>query len=136
MSVAPVVKMKLKTRRPKSEVVKFIIKEILKNQKVSTQAQLAELANQKLRRSDEGYRLSGRRARLIASQISGIDIHIQTRYGPMPKRCPCCFHSLKKRHTKNLRDRKVIVSLKCSRCNYKGSENRWIPSRYEFEMIR
>ena len=124
-----------KTKKPKNEVVKFIIKEILKNKKISTQTQLAELANKKLRRSDEKYRLSGRRARIIASQIPGVNIRIQTRHGPMPKRCPCCLHNLKKRHSKNLRGRKVIVNLSCSRCNYEGSENKWIPSRYEFEML-
>jgi len=136
MSTAPAVKLKMKSKIPKSEVVKFIIKEILRNQKISTQARLAELASQKLKMNDEGYRLSGRRARALAVHMPDINVQMETRHGPIPKRCPCCSHGLRKKHTKNLRGRRVIISLACSRCNYRGSENKWVPRRYVFEMIK
>ena len=125
-----------KVKRPKSEVVKFIIRNVLRGQKIRTQAELARLACQKLRVGDEGYALSGRRARALAVQIPGISIRMETRHGPVPKRCPCCSHGLKKRFTKNLSGRKLLVRLSCPRCKYAGSGNKWVPSRYEFSMIK
>ena len=121
---------------PKKEVVKFIIKEILQDQKISSQAQLAEIISKKLKKGDRNYTISGKRARLLAAEILGVGIFIQTKKGPIPKKCPCCEHRLRKSYIKNLSGRRITVKLSCPKCSYKGSDNRWIPKRYEFEYVR
>ncbi len=125
-----------KSKRPKGEVVKFIIKEILASQKVRTQTVLAELVLERLNREGESYNLSGGRVRSLAAQIPGIGIQTETRGGPAPKKCPCCSHTLKKRFTKNLYGKKLLIRIRCPRCGYTGSENKWAPRRYLFYSIK
>ena len=119
---------------PKKDIVQFIIKEVLQEQKVSSQKELARLVNSKLKRVDESYSVSEKRARLIALNIHGIRITTSTKSGRIPKKCPSCGHSLKKIYMKNLRGKKLLVRMACSKCGYAGKENRWETQRYMFEL--
>jgi len=121
-------------KRPKDAVIKFIIKEVLKEKKAKTQAELRERVSSKLKSNDKGYSLSGRRTRVLAAELPDVDVHIQTRQGNLPAKCPCCSHALRKMYNKNLSGRKLLVSLSCRRCGYTGSGNKWMPRRYEFEL--
>lgn len=121
---------------PKRDIVQFIVKEVLQERKVSSQKELAELVNQKLKRVDSSYSVSERRARLIALNIHGVSVTTSTKKGRLPKKCPSCSHSLKKVYMKNLKGKKLLVRLFCTKCGYTGKESRWEPQRYAFEMRR
>ncbi len=125
-----------KVHIPKKEVVKFIIKEILQDQRIVSQTHLAEIINKKLKKGDQDYTISGKRARLLAAETPKVRIHTQTKRGSLPEKCPCCEHRLRKSYTKNLYGRRVTVRLSCPKCSYKGSDNRWVPKRYEFEYMK
>lgn len=117
---------------PKKDVVAYVLAEALRKRKVSSQRSLAELINKKFKKSRSGYSVSSPRARRIALRTSGISVRIHTRKGPLPKRCPACGYSLKKTFTRNLKGRRILHILSCTRCPYKGSGGRWLPKRYEF----
>lgn len=119
---------------PKKEIVQFIIKEVLQERKVSSQKELARLVNAKLKKVDDSYSVSERRARLVALQIQGVRITTATKSGRIPKKCPSCSHSLKRIYMKNLKGKKLLVRMVCAKCGYTGKENRWEPQRYTFEL--
>ena len=121
-------------RIPKREVVEFFLKETLQKQKITSQAKLAEVLNEKLKRGDRDYAVTGKRARMIAIETPGVKVLISTKRGRKPKRCPSCSHSLRKVYMRNLRGKKLLVALRCQRCGYTGSEGKWVPSRYEFAL--
>jgi len=123
-------------RYPKKDIVKFIIREALQNKKVRSQTELVNLMKEKLRKGDRNYTISGERLRKIASDTPEIRIRIHTKHGSIPKRCPSCSKGLKKLYSKNLSGKNILVGLKCSRCAYRGHENKWVPMRYEFELAR
>jgi hypothetical protein len=117
---------------PRKDVVSFVLKEALQGKRVHSQIELAELLSKRLRRSNREYAISSPRARLVALGTPGIRARIHTRKGPVPRRCPACGHALRKTYTRNLRGRKVLLRLSCTRCPYRGSGGSWIPRRYEF----
>jgi len=119
---------------PKKDIVQFIVKEVLQERKVSSQKELANLVNHKLKKVDPSYSVSEKRARLIALNIHGIKVTTSTKKGHLPKKCPSCGHSLKKAYMKNLKGKKLLVRLSCAKCGYTGKENRWEPKRYVFEL--
>lgn len=119
---------------PKKDIVQFIVKEVLQERKATSQKELAERVNHKLKKVDQSYSVSERRARLIALNISGIKLTTSTKKGHLPKKCPSCGHSLKKVYMKNLKGKKLLVRLSCAKCGYTGKESRWEPQRYVFEL--
>ncbi len=119
---------------PKKDVVKFIIKECLQNRKMKTQKELVKQISKELKKGDKKYRISGKRARLIALQVPSIRVRIKTKHGKKPRKCPCCSHRLKKKYTRTLAGKKLLYELRCSRCSYKGTEGKWVPKKYEFEL--
>jgi len=119
---------------PKKDIVQFIVKEVLQERKVSSQKELAELVNCKLKKVDPSYSVSERRARLIALNIHGVRVATSTKAGRIPKKCPSCGHSLKKVYMKNLKGKKLLVRLSCAKCGYAGKGSRWEPQRYVFEL--
>ena len=121
---------------PKREIVEFMIKEILNKKRIRSQKELADAVSKKLKTGDEGYAITPKRARMIALETPGVRVKVKTKKGKVPKKCPACERKLKKVYTKNLKGRKVLVSMKCSRCSYRGSGNSWVPSRYEFEISK
>ena len=116
---------------PQKEVVKFIMKDILKKQVVRSQKELAALVNRRLKETDQRYAVSGRRARQIAAELP-ITITISTREGRQPARCPCCANRLKKIHQQSLAGKKILTGLRCVKCGYRGSDGKWMPGRYRF----
>ena len=121
-------------RIPSEEILRFIIKEVLQESKASSQTELAGLVNLKLKRADNSYSVSEKRVRLAAHRTPGVKITTSTKKGRLPKKCPSCSHSLSKAYMKNLKGKKLLVRLACSRCGYTGKESRWEPKRYAFEL--
>jgi hypothetical protein len=121
---------------PKKEIVRFVLKNVLKGKKIRSQQGLAKAIENKLKETEIYYSISPQRARMIAIETPGINVKIINRKGIVPKKCPACNHNLKKIYSKNLKGRKSLTGMKCSKCSYIGSGNRWIPGRYEFELTR
>lgn len=119
---------------PKKEIVKFVLKDVLKKQKIRSQTRLAQVLGEKLRQSEKQYSITPERARMIAMETRGVRVRIRTKRGRQPRKCPACSHKLKRIYTRNLRGGKVLISMRCTRCSYAGSGKKWTPSRYEFEV--
>ena len=116
---------------PDAQVVKFVLKEVMRGRKFNSQKGFAEAVASRLRKTDPAYSITGQRLRSIAL-TSGVKIAVRTRDGKAPKKCPVCGHGLKKTHFKNLAGKKLLASLSCTKCSYKGKEGKWAPGRYEF----
>jgi predicted RNA-binding Zn-ribbon protein involved in translation (DUF1610 family) len=123
-----------KKKIPKSEILEFIVRDILRKRSVDSQKELAELINRKFAESSSGFRVSPVRARLAALE-TGAKILIRTKKGEAPKRCPGCGHRLDKSYIRNLKGRNTVLGMKCPRCGYEGRLGRWLPSRYGFSRL-
>ena len=119
---------------PKREVVKFVLKSVLHKRKANSQEELVESVNAELRKVDREYSITGRRLRLISVSVPGVKIRVTARKGKAPKRCPSCNSSLKKTWDRNLKGRRVLISLSCQRCGYRGTAGKWIPGKYVFSL--
>ncbi len=119
---------------PKEDIVKFLLKDVLSGKRIGSQRELSEKLLSRLRKNDPGYSMTGKRAREIALRTPGISVSISTRSGGIPRLCPACGGRLKKTHTRNLRGKKIVLRLSCTRCSYSGKSGRWIPSRYSFSI--
>jgi hypothetical protein len=120
---------------PRQDVVSFVLRESLHGRRAESQRELAEILTRRLRRSNREYAISGTRARTVALKTRGIRVRIHTRAGPLPRRCPACGHAVKRTYTRNLRGRKVLLRLSCTRCPYRGLDGRWMPRNYEFWAV-
>ena len=118
---------------PGKEVVKFVIKESLRKRKAMSQQELSEIISNELRKGDHKYRITGKRARLLSLEIPA-KIKVETRKGPMPRRCPVCGRGLKRTHSKNLAGRKILTSIQCGRCGFRGAGGKWMPRKYSFSL--
>lgn len=118
---------------PRKDVVKFVIKEALQKRDAMSQKELVEIITNELRKGDSKYRITGKRARIIALETN-VRIDTATRKGAAPKRCPVCGRGLKRAYSKNLLGRKLLTKIRCCRCGYSGTEGRWMPRKYTFSM--
>jgi len=117
---------------PKKEVVKFVTKSVLHRQIANSQAELTELVNEELKKVDPDYAISGKRLRNIVVSLPEVKMKVETKLGDKPKKCPACRAGLKKVWSRNLRGKRILQYLKCSRCGYKGHNGKWLPRKYEF----
>jgi predicted RNA-binding Zn-ribbon protein involved in translation (DUF1610 family) len=124
---------KAKLKIPQKDIVKFVIKEALQKRKAMTQKELAAIITKELRRGENKYRITGRRARLLALDIP-IKIKVSTRKGKVPKKCPACGKGLKRTYSKNLTGKKLLTAIRCGKCGYRGSEGKWMPRKYTFSL--
>lgn len=119
-------------RRPRQDVVKFLIREVLNSRPVDSQEEFSGLVRTELRKSDPGLAIAGKRLRMIALKTPGVRVLVSLKRGRVPKKCPCCFSGLRKIYTRNLKGQKILAGLRCRRCSYKGSDNKWLPKKYGF----
>lgn len=121
---------------PKRDVVKFVIKSVLRRKSAGSQEELSEMVNAELRKVDSDYSISGKRLRKIALTIKEVKIAVGVKKGASPKKCPSCSSSLKKTWDRNLKGRKVLRNLICNKCEYKGASGKWLPRKYGFSISR
>ena len=121
------------SKLPKRDVVLFVIKEVMQKKKeIDSLREFTELVNMRLKMVDSKLSISGIRLRNIFIKMPGTKILIETRKGKRTSKCPVCFSGLKKGYTKNLRGKKILYKLICSRCGYSGTNGRYVPKRYKF----
>lgn len=125
--------MKKGTKLPKRDVIFFVVKEVMqKHKKIDSQEDFTMLVNASLKRVDPRLTISPRRLRLLSLGIPNLKLTIETKKGKLRKRCPSCSRNLRKVYTKNLKGRKLLYKLVCSRCGYSGKDGKWTPKRYTF----
>ena len=117
-------------RVPSDEVVRFVVREVLRERPFRSQEAFAAAVRTRLRKADPAYALGGARLKRIAAK-SGVRVQVATRLGRAPKRCPGCGRGLQKVFFKNLAGKAVLTGLRC-RCGYRGSDRRLAPARYSF----
>ena len=117
-------------KRADKKLLMSILAEIIKERKeIETQRLLLEIVNKRL---NSKYAISGKRLRKIIAEIPEIGIATKNIRGEMPKACPVCNGKLKGVYVKNLQGKKILVSMKCTRCGYKGGSGKWRVGRYVF----
>lgn len=125
--------MKAGMKLPKKDVVLFVIKEVMKKKKeIESLQDFKQLVNMRLKMVDSSLVISGRRLRNIFLKMPGTKLVIETRKGKKVKKCPSCFSGLKRVHMKNLKGKKILYKLVCSKCGYKGTNGKFSPKRYRF----
>ncbi len=125
--------MKAGMKLPKKDVVNFVIKEVMqKNKEIESLREFTDLVNMRLKMVDFRLVISGKRLRNIFIKMPSTKLVIETRKGKKTKRCPSCFSGLKRVYTKNLRGRKILYKLVCSKCGYSGANGKFSPKRYKF----
>ncbi|NIO20442.1 MAG: hypothetical protein GTN76_06800 [Candidatus Aenigmarchaeota archaeon] len=125
--------MKKGMKLPKKDVVVFVVKEVMqKHKKINSQIEFTELVNKSLKRVDPKLTISPRRLRLLSLNLPNLKVTIETKKGRLRKKCPSCSKSLRRVYTKNLRGKKLLYKLVCSRCGYSGKDGKWTPKRYVF----
>ena len=119
---------------PKRDAVGFVVRSVLKRRKADSQEEFRDLVAGKLKEVDSEYSISGERLRRIAVSMPGVEVRMWVKRGRAPKRCPCCGSGLRRTWTRNLKGRKILERLGCSRCGYRGHDGKWLPCRYRFSL--
>ncbi|MCD6495753.1 MAG: hypothetical protein J7K54_00625 [Candidatus Aenigmarchaeota archaeon] len=117
---------------PKREVVKFVIQATLRRKTAKSQKEFVSAINNELRKVDADYSITGKRLREISFSVPGVRVNIYLKDGPVPKRCPSCGSKLRRKWDRNLKGRKVLRELECTKCSYTGRMGKWAPARYRF----
>jgi hypothetical protein len=117
---------------PKRDVLELLIRESLKGRKARSQRELARMVKSKLVKIDSDYAVTEKRTRSIAMGMGNVRMSVFTRAGKKPDDCPVCRSEIREIFSKDLKGRRILLKAECSNCEYSGSENKWIPSRYEF----
>ena len=125
--------MKSGMKLPKTDVVLFVIKDVMKkNKEIDSLKNFTDLVNMRLKMVDSKLTISGRRLREIFLKMPNTKLVVETRKGKRVSKCPSCFSGLRKVYTKNLRGKKILYKLVCSKCGYSGAGGKFVPKRYKF----
>lgn len=118
---------------PKDEEVEYALREVLKKHKeVASQKHLKALTLGMLKKRNQFYMLSAKRARRIAANTNGVKIRVEKRRSKKDARvCYVCGGKLRSVKTKNLYGKEVIVGKRCTKCRFK-IDKKLMPKRYIF----
>jgi len=121
---------------PKDEDVLKSIKNVMNSLGViNSQTKLKELVERDLKETDENFRVSPRRLRVLALSSDHVSVEIHCRESDTKKsmgKCPVCNHKLKLLKNKTLYNGVVIIGHECTHCSYWTGMKRRIPIRYVF----
>ena len=102
---------------------------------VNSQTKLKALVERDLKETDENYRVSERRLRILALSSKNIGVEIHCRDTETKKgisKCPVCGHKLKIIKNKTVFDGVVNIGHECTHCTYWTGLKRRVPIRYIF----
>jgi uncharacterized protein with PIN domain len=104
---------------------------------INSQTKLKELVERDLKETDENFRVSPRRLRVLALSSDHVSVEIHCRESEIKKsisKCPVCNHKLKLVKNKTIYDGVVIIGHECTNCSYWTGMKRRIPIRYIFSV--
>lgn len=102
---------------------------------VNSQTKLKTLVERDLKETDENYRVSQRRMRILALSSDKIKVEIHCRETDKKKgisKCPVCGHNLRIIKNKTVFDGVVNIGHECRHCSYWTGLRRRVPIRYIF----
>jgi hypothetical protein len=120
-----------------SEVVNSIKNVMNSYGVINSQTKLKELVERDLKETDENYRVSPRRLRVLALSSNHVSVEIHCRESDSKKsisKCPVCNHKLKLVKNKTIYNGVVIIGHECKNCSYWTGMKRRIPIRYVFSV--
>ncbi|MFQ5552723.1 MAG: hypothetical protein ACE5EW_03280 [Thermoplasmata archaeon] len=122
-------------RIPSRERVVGALRRVLGRRKtIPSQRELKELLDQEMSRED-GYRVSGPRARRIAYDSGLVRLEIESRESAevrTPHRCPVCGHRMDRVKNMTVFGGTVTLGHRCRSCPYWTGLKRRVPTRYTF----
>jgi len=109
--------------------------ESLRKGKVTSQNELASKALSRMPGGPAVYRLSPRRARMVASRSGRIRVKMTARRSDREmKRCPYCSKALERAKARDLFGEPTVGERFCSACGFRMPPGRLEPARYTFEL--
>lgn len=116
------------------EVVATLVKIILEEGTVSSQARLTELVNRELARKHAT--VSGERLRVLAIKSGLVSLQIRVRLDgetPDMSECPVCRGKLKRTTNRTLTGATASTGYKCARCPWWTGRDLRVPQHYTFQ---
>ena len=110
-----------------------------KNRQVDSQIAMTRLVSAELKKSDEGYGVSGGRIRRVAAERNILDMEIEYRVHGEPSFngiCPVCGYPTELINNTTLDGREADIGSRCTRCVYQTGLKRRTPGRYTFSIVR
>ncbi len=105
-----------------------------KRKTIASQRELKELLDGEMAK-DDGYRVSGPRARRIVYDSGLVTMQVHTREGVevgTPHRCPVCGHRMDRVKNMTVFGGTVTLGHRCRNCPYWTGLKRRVPTRYTF----
>lgn len=102
---------------------------------INSQRSLREFVSKELAKVDPAYKISGKRARLVAIKSGKAGIELHAKEGKKIDRldkCPVCFSKVRPIKNKTLYDWEITVGYKCKVCGYSTGMKLKMPKRYVF----
>ena len=125
---------------PKDDFVYQIVRDVVRKRgKVETQKELGEHVLKKLKKFNQVFVISPKRAKEIAITVPEIKIKAKTRKSPKMKKiseCPVCTSKLKKLYGTNLLNKKIHLGYVCKTCGFSTDLSSVVPMRYMFVWKR
>jgi len=103
---------------------------------ISSLKKLRDEMVKELRKINPSYRLSMKRARIIAVRSGFVRVEVKKGKGKMEgKNCPVCGNRMKPLTTISLLGERVVLGYECGLCGYRGKVDE-VPVKYEFHLTR
>ena len=120
---------------PKEEEIrKAIYRALRKYGSFSSLSSLRLGILEELKKMDENYTISMKRARILTARSGFVKLEIKKRHTKKKvEKCPVCGGNLKEIRNLNLEGKQVIIGYRCTLCNYKGRVYEK-PTRYSFHF--
>ena len=125
----------MKWKLPSDELLLKAVEKVLKSRGiVHGQEKLERLVARELAKVDKNYRVSGKRIRKLLASVDWARISVKFGNHELAVFCPICMSKLKPVYTKNLAGKRIMIGLKCERCNYVTRPGGGKPRLYIFSF--
>lgn len=123
---------KIPAEKEVASAIKAVLKKFIS---VSSQRRLKRLVSSELACLNPSYKVSQKRARLVAIKSGIANIEIHAKEGAAADKftiCPVCFSRLIPIKNKTLYNWEVTLGYKCRKCSYWSGRKIRMPVRYVF----
>jgi len=124
-------------RIPKEEEVRqAIFKAFRRHNSFSSLNKLREAIIEELKKMNEEYTISMRRARILTARAGFVKVEVKKKHGRKKfDRCPVCDGKLREIRNLSLLGKETVIGYKCELCKYKSKINE-VPIRYTFYLTK
>ncbi len=124
-------------RIPKEEEIRGVLYKVLRRHgSFSSLNKLRHAILEELKKINEEYTVSIKRARIIAARAGFVKVNVKKKHGKKKfEKCPVCGGKLREIKNLSLLGKEVVVGYKCELCKYKGKIYE-VPVRYSFHLTK